>query len=279
MQRIGAVFYALWGAMHPGIAVALLALAASGCLRESTQAGRPAVDAAPSWNSTHEPKHEGGPHMKETEAPQADRIGTLPTDVGIAIGQPAPDVVLHDAEDHEVRLHELVAKGPILLVFYRGGWCPFCNFQIHELTAAYPEYERRGVTPVAVSVDRIEEAAKTRATYTIPFPVLSDTDLAAHRAFGVVHQVDEAEVAKLKGFGLDIERSSGRSHHVIAIPSIFIIDRSGIVRWAHADRDYKVRPSTAQILAAITEIRLPNAPEQATPPAKTVEPTHGQGDR
>jgi peroxiredoxin len=119
------------------------------------------------------------------------------------------------------------------------------------LTAAYPKFQERGILPVAISVDRIEEAAKTQATYTIPFPVLSDPDLAAHSAFRVIHQADESEVARLKGFGIDLENSSGRTHHMIAIPSLFIIDRDGIARWAHADADYKVRPSTDQILQVL----------------------------
>lgn len=195
--------------------------------------------------------------MNQTTAPGAERVGTLPPKVGIPVGRPAPDALLRDSDGHEVRLEDLVTNGPILLVFYRGGWCPFCNFQIRELTKAYPEFEKRGVTPVAVSVDDVDEAAKTQATYTIPFPVLSDPDLAAHRALRVAHYADEAEVAKLRGFGIDIERSSGRKHHTIAIPSIFIIDVEGVVRWAHADRDYKVRPSTEQLLAAIDALELP----------------------
>jgi peroxiredoxin len=194
--------------------------------------------------------------MNETGSPQPQQLGTLPEGVGIVVGQRAPDALLRDANNHAVQLRDLVATGPILLVFYRGGWCPYCNFQIHEMTVTFPELERRGVTPVAVSVDRVEESARTQATYTIPFPVLSDPDLAAHRAFRVVHHADEAEVERLRGFGLDIERASGRDHHDFAIPSIFVIDRDGIVRWAHADPDYRVRPTTAQILAAIDSLGI-----------------------
>ena len=180
----------------------------------------------------------------------------MPADVGIGVGQRAPDVTVKDAEGRDVELNDLIADGPVLLVFYRGGWCPFCNFQIRELTTAYPEYRRRGVTPVAISVDRTEETARTRATYTIPFPVLSDSDLAAHRAYRVVHHADDAEVERLRGFGMDIERASGRDHHVIAIPSLFVIDKDGVVRWAHADPNYRTRPSTGQVLAAIDDLDL-----------------------
>ena len=104
-------------------------------------------------------------------------------------------------------------------------------------------------------VDSAEESEKTRARYSIPFPVLSDPELTAHRAFRVIHQADEAEVKRLKGFGMDLERASGKDHHFIAIPSIFLIDEHGVVRWAHADPDYKVRPSIVQILAAIDALK------------------------
>ena len=130
---------------------------------------------------------------------------------------------------------------------------------LRELTGAWPEFERRGWGIVAVSVDRVEGAAQTTAAYDIPFPLLSDPDLSFHRAFAVVQHADEAEVARLKGFGLDIERASGRTHHEFAIPSIFAIDADGVVRWAHADPDYKARPSPAQVLAAIDA--LPPASE------------------
>ncbi len=201
-------------------------------------------------------KLEGGPRRRAYANPPDSNVGTLPPGTGVAVGEQAPDAGVSDADGREVRLRDLVKTGPVLLVFYRGGWCPYCSSQIHELTTAYPAYRKRGVTPVAISVDRVEESAKTQATYAIPFPVLSDPDVAAHRAYRVLHQVDEAEFARLKGFGIDLERASGNSHHVIAVPSLFVIDGKGVVRWAHADPDYKVRPSTVQVLAAIDGLKL-----------------------
>lgn len=197
--------------------------------------------------------------MKSHEATPNERLGTLAAGLGVAVGEHAPDAIVRDADNREVHLQGLAGKdGRMLVVFYRGGWCPFCNFQIHELTVAYPEFQRRGVLPVAISVDRVDESARTRATYSIPFPVLSDPELGAHRAFRVLHHADNAEVARLKGFGMDIERASGQTHHVIAVPSMFLIDGQGVVRWAHADPDYKVRPSIAQILGVIDRVSSPS---------------------
>jgi peroxiredoxin len=189
--------------------------------------------------------------MKEYVPTSASALGTLPSGMGIPPGQTAPDALVRDSVGQPLRLSSLYERGPILLAFYRGGWCPYCSFEIHELTVAYGDYQRRGVTPVAVSVDKEDEGAKTKATYSVPFPILSDPERTAHVAFHVVHHAESEEVAKLKAFGIDVERSSGRTHHDFAVPALFLIDRAGVVRWAHADPDYKTRPSTAQILAAL----------------------------
>ncbi len=196
------------------------------------------------------------PPMKDYAAPPADRIGVLAPGTGIPVGQKVPDIHARDLDGKDVSLSALYTKGPILLAFYRGGWCPFCNSENHTLATAYPEYQRRGVTPVTVSVDTPDAESKTRTTYAIPFPVLSDSDATMIEAFHVVNKVDDATLAKMKGFGVDLERFSGKPHHEIAVPSLFLIDRMGIVRWAHSDPDFKVRPSTAQILAAIDNTKL-----------------------
>ena len=206
------------------------------------------------------PPERGSPPMKQHRVPPSSRVGSLPQGLGIAVGERAPDAAVEDADGRPVQLGALLENGPVMLLFYRGGWCPYCNFQIHEIMEALPEYQRRGVTPVAISVDRPQEAASTRADYDIPFPVLSDPELVAHRAFRVTHQADEAEVERLRGFGIDIERASGRDHHVIAVPSVFLIGSDGVVRWAHAESDYRVRPSNEQILAAIDAVGLEGEP-------------------
>lgn len=191
--------------------------------------------------------------LGETPAPE---LGRVAAGLGVAVGDEAPDPVVADAAGRPAKL--LAEAGPrgALLVFYRGGWCPFCNAQVHALTRAFDEFRRRGVTPIVISVDQADEAARTKASYEVPFPVLSDPDLAAHRAYRVVHEVGSAEYARLSSFGIDLERASGRKHHAIAVPALFVVDAAGVVRWAHADPDYKVRPSVAQLLAVIDGLGL-----------------------
>ncbi len=101
-----------------------------------------------------------------------------------------PDVRARDLDGKDVALSSVYAKGPVLLAFYRGGWCPYCNSEIRALTTAYPDYQKRGVTPVAVSVDKPDVEAKLKATYSIPFPVLSDSDATMLGAFQILAAID-----------------------------------------------------------------------------------------
>jgi len=210
--------------------------------------------AAPSATASSAPSQS----MKDLASTPGDKLGTLAPNTGIPVGQMVPDAHGRDLDGNDVALSALYAKGPILLVFYRGGWCPYCNSEIHSLTTAFPEYQRRGVTPVAVRVDTPDQEAKLKATYTIPFPVLSDSGAAAIEAFHVVNHVDDATLAKMKGFGVDLEKYSGKTHHEIAIPAFFLVDRRGVVRWAHSDPDFRTRPSTAQLLGVIDAAKLPD---------------------
>jgi peroxiredoxin len=190
------------------------------------------------------------PHVTLGVTP-AERLGTAPPGLGIQVGARAPDAALKGISGKVQKLSDLYATGPVFIVFYRGGWCPFCNLQLHELTQAKPEFDRRGVSLIAISVDQPSEEAKTQAKHGIPFPMLSDSQLVAHRAFNVVHVPSDAERHALAGYGVDLAAYSGENHGRFAVPSIFLVDRSGIVRFAHVDQYYKTRPSAQQMLAVV----------------------------
>ena len=161
---------------------------------------------------------------------------------------------LTNIDGEEVALSSFTKDGPAMVVFYRGGWCPYCNFQVQGLTKAYDQFQERGVTPVLISVDSASEATKTTATYEIPFPVLSDSTLAAHKAFNVAFEVDADTLAKYETYGIDLEKASGKDHHNLAVPSVFLVGTDNKILWAHADADYQTRPSPDQLLAAIDKV-------------------------
>jgi peroxiredoxin len=228
--------------------------AVAGCDRAATD--QPERSVRVSASTTPAGATSAKPAVKEASAPPDAEVGKLAPGTGVAVGQRAPDVGAKDIQGKDVRLGDLLARGPVLVAFYRGGWCPYCNHEIRELTKAFGEFERRGVTPVAVSVDRPDKASVTSASYRVPFPVLSDPELSFVEGFHVAKKVEAADYEKYKGFGVDLEEYSGKAHHTITVPSLFLVDRDGVVRWAHSNLDHTVRPSIAQILAAVDAAKL-----------------------
>jgi peroxiredoxin len=224
---------------------ALLATPTLGCMQKPSPSEAPSPQAAAPAQPAAAPAAAQVPLVTTEQA----KLGTAPAGLGLAVGAKAPGAALQDVTGATVELAELYARGPVFLVFYRGGWCPFCNAQLHSLAEARAEFAKRGVTLAAISVDVPGESAKTQAKTGAPFPMLSDPKLVAHGAFQIVHQTSEEERQKLAGYGIDLRASSGESHGNFATPAIFYVDRGGVIRFAHVDEDYKTRPSPAQLLA------------------------------
>jgi peroxiredoxin len=151
------------------------------------------------------------PAMKPNEPvlaePSLNSLGTAPSGFGLEVGEKAPDAVLPDVTGVTRNLSEFYAQRPTLLVFYRGGWCPFCNLQLHEYSAAKPQFDARGVGIVAISVDKPSEEAKTQAKHGVAFPMLSDSKLVAHQAYRVVHAATPDERRAFTAHGLDLTQS------------------------------------------------------------------------
>lgn len=167
-------------------------------------------------------------------------IGVLPPGIGLAPGQAAPRSHAHDAAGQQVDLGPIFDAGPTLLVFYRGGWCPFCQVQIRSLLAAQEELKQRGVQTVVVSVDPPAEGQKKTLAMADPMRVLHDPDLAAHGAFGVVHQADEAEVKSLRDRGIAVDGTLPGDRR-FAVPAVFLVQK-GQITWAHAEPEYRNPP-------------------------------------
>jgi peroxiredoxin len=226
--------------------------AAAGGAGESTPPS-PETAAAPPATSAPEapPAEEAKPEPPKFEVKETaeDQLGTAPAGLGLKVGAKAPDGSLLDISGATVKLKALYAKGPTFVVFYRGGWCPFCNAQLHNLTEAKAEFDQRGVQLVAISVDQPGEEAKTQAKLGVPFPMLSDSKLTVHTAYKIVHKTSAEERAALSGYGVDLASYSGEQHGNFATAAIFYVDKGGVIRFAHVGEDYQTRPSPKQMLA------------------------------
>ena len=169
----------------------------------------------------------------------------------IEVGTAAPDAGLRDLDGNDVTLREIVAGQPTVLIFYRGSWCPFCNLHLSDLVTVEEELRSLGYQIIAISPDRPEELNKMTAADHLNYRLFSDPRAEAMKKFGVAYQVDDAAVTNMKQkFNVDLERSSGQTHHILPVPSVFILDRGGKIVFVHADPDYKVRMKGAEVLAA-----------------------------
>lgn len=169
----------------------------------------------------------------------------------IAVGTGAPDAHLLDLDGKEVNLSAIIARRLTVLIFYRGSWCPYCNAHLSDLVTVEEELRSLGYQIVAISPDRPEELNRMMTADHLNYRLFSDPQAEAMKKFGVAYRIDDTTVTNYKQkYNVDLERSSGQTHHILPVPAVFIIDRTGRIAFVHADPDYKVRMKGAEVLAA-----------------------------
>lgn len=185
----------------------------------------------------------------------ATEIAAAATEIRpILLGSRVPDVALRTVEGQPTSLSKQVGGSPAILVFYRGGWCPYCNLQLSELRLIEDQAKALGYQMIAISPDRPEELSKSLDKNDLSYTLLSDSKADALRAFGIGFRVDDATVAKYKVYGIDLEAASGASHRALPVPSVFIVDGEGTLQFGYTHPDYTVRIPGDVILAAAKAI-------------------------
>ncbi|MDP3851705.1 MAG: peroxiredoxin-like family protein [Luteolibacter sp.] len=173
-------------------------------------------------------------------------------------GDPIPDVVLRDADGGEFKLREHIAKQPAVLIFYRGGWCPFCTKHLMALVDIKDKLVANGYQLLAISTDQPAKLKETPNREKLGYTLLSDSDMATAKAFKISFQVPDELVAKYKSeYQIDLEAASGKTHHLLPHPAVFVVGKDGVIRFAHVNPDYKTRLDPEAILNAATEAATP----------------------
>lgn len=173
-------------------------------------------------------------------------------------GNQAPDAKVVTLDGKPAELKTLLAGKATVLIFYRGGWCPYCNLHLQDLRNAEAGLLKLGYQLIALSPDRPIELRKTAAKHKLAYTLLSDSDMDAARAFGIAFTVDKQTLAQYKVYGVDLQRASGRDHHELPVPSVFIVDREGVVMYIHSEPDYKVRLTAEELLRMARNVRVPD---------------------
>jgi peroxiredoxin len=169
----------------------------------------------------------------------------------LGVGASAPDFSLPDTHGKQVQLYDLLERGPVVLAFYRGAWCPYCNLQLRTYQKALPQITAHGATLVAVSPQLPDGSLTMTEQNDLTFPVLSDVGNRVARQYGLVFAVDDETRAKYLAMQIDLERSNGDARWELPMPGTFVIDRSGVIRLAFVTPDYTQRVEPAEIVAAL----------------------------
>jgi len=168
---------------------------------------------------------------------------------GLFIGSKAPDFKATDQDGKDVRLKDLLKKGKVVLVFYRGYWCPYCNRELSRLQDSLAQILEKGATVVAISPEKPEGVKQTVEKTKASYPVLYDQGMKIMKGYDVEYEVEENTLARYRSSGLDIEKNNGENGKFLPVPAVYIIDKESTVTYRFFDADYRKRPSIKDILA------------------------------
>ncbi len=170
------------------------------------------------------------------------------TERSLQVGQAAPKFALPNAHGQTVTLTDLLASGPVVVTFYRGAWCPFCNIALRAYQGILPEIQSLGTSFVAISPQTPDNSLTQTEKEHLGYEVLSDAGNAVARQFGIVYKLGDAMTQVSARFGLDLSKVNGDDSRELPLPGTFIIDQSGTIRFAQVFTDHAQRTEPSAIL-------------------------------
>ncbi|REK84958.1 AhpC/TSA family protein [Streptomyces inhibens] len=172
-------------------------------------------------------------------------------DRALQTGDTAPHFSLPTATGETVTLDTLLSAGPVVLTFYRGAWCPYCNFALRALQEQIDAITAHGAQLVAVSPQIPDESLTLAEKHALTFPVLSDLGCDTAKQYGLSFDLPDDLAAVYDSFGFDLQRVNGGHPRTLPLPATYVIDRDATIRWAFIDTDYTARAEPSDVLAAL----------------------------
>lgn len=183
-----------------------------------------------------------------------DRYKTESQTQGLAVGAKVRSFTALNQAGEQVKLTDELAKGPVLLVFYRGQWCPYCNRHLSDLQDSLALLQKKGVRVFAISPEKPEFLLKMQEKTEASFTFLWDEGHAIGRAFDVTHQPEAATRKKYNALlRARLAEASGDESEQLPVPATYLIGQDGRVLWRHFDQDYRKRSSVAEILTQLAD--------------------------
>ncbi len=167
---------------------------------------------------------------------------------GLNIKDNAPDFSATDQTGKRINLKKQLKKGNVVLVFYRGQWCPYCNKQLKQLEDSITLIKAKGATVLAITPELPESISKTIVKTKASYPVLYDEGLKIMNAYKVAFRVDDKTVEKYKGYGIDFLKANGNNGANLPVPAVYVINKKGKIVYKFFDVNYTKRSSVKDIL-------------------------------
>lgn len=163
-------------------------------------------------------------------------------------GEKLTEFSLQNHKGKTISLSELRENGPVVVTFYRGGWCPYCNLELRAYQEALSEIKAAGATLVAITPELPDESLTTSERHNLEFEVLTDTNSNYSRDLGIVFTIPEEIVPIYESFGIDVEKHNGKGQYDIPLASTFIVNTDGVITYSFVNADYTLRAEPAVIL-------------------------------
>jgi peroxiredoxin len=169
---------------------------------------------------------------------------------GLFINSKAPDFKAKDQNGNEIVLKDLRKKGPVVLVFYRGYWCPYCNKELKRLEDSLQLIKDKGAQLIAITPEKQEGVAKTIEKIKASYSIITDDEMKIMKAYDVAYQVDDKTVSRYKMASIDLAANNGQKAGAVylPVPAVYIVNKDGEISYRFFDADYKNRPSIKVIL-------------------------------
>ena len=172
----------------------------------------------------------------------------------LGVGDTLSNFILPNAVGEAIELRSLLEEGPLVISFYRGQWCPYCNLELRALQQALPQIKNSGANLVAISPQTPDNSLSTSEKNELTFEVLSDRGNKIAKEFGLVFTLPEQLRPLYKEFGIDIASHNGDRSYELPIAATYIVDRNGIIIRAFIDVDYTKRLDPEEIVATLREL-------------------------
>jgi len=189
----------------------------------------------------------------------AELIASGLADRALKAGDTAPHFVLNDADGAPVDSRDLLARGPLVLSFYRGVRCPYCNLDLQALEASRAAFEERGTGLVAISPQTPANSRKSQRQNELGFPILSGTDSEVAAAFGIRFALPDDLIALYKSFGNDLPAINANPPWVLPMPARYVVGTDSVIVYAEVNPDYTRRPDPSELLPVLDRLRAMRA--------------------